>query len=212
MDTGRDSDALVVLIHGLGRTAASMWLLGRRLRRAGLAVERVGYPSTRTCIAEAVAHVRRALWLLVPGRARLDLVGHSLGGLIAARLLRQPGELPIGRVVQIGSPNLGSVMADRAGGLALVRRLCGPAVLELGAHLRAEAPCRRVAAIAGTAGWWQGPLARPHDGTVAVRSAWSGAGHRAAVPVLHSLLPASGRVAALVAGFLQHGRFPGRTA
>ena len=204
-------DVLVVLVHGLGRGTASMWPLAWRLRRAGFAVERVGYPGTRLTVAEAVAHVRAALERIAAGR-RLDLVGHSLGGLIAVRLLREPGALWIGRVVQLGSPNLGSAMADRLGTLWLVRRACGPAVEELRARTGRTAPDPRIAAIAGTGGFWRGPLAGPHDGTVAVRSAWSGAGHRAHVRVLHALLPASARVARLVAAFLRDGRFPGRRA
>lgn len=188
-----------------------MWPLAWRLQRAGFAVARVGYPGTRLPVAGAVEHVRAALARIAAGR-RLDLVGHSLGGLIAVRLLREPGELRIRRVVQLGSPNLGSAMADRLGGLWLVRRLCGPAVGELQAHATRAAADPRVAAIAGTGGFWRGPLAGPHDGTVAVRSAWSGAAHRAHVPVLHALLPASARVAALVATYLRDGRFPERAA
>lgn len=202
---------LVILIHGLGRTRASMWPLARRLRRAGFAVERVGYPGTRLGIAGAVAHVRAVLERIAAGR-RLDLVGHSLGGIIAVRLLREPGGLHVRRVVQIGSPNLGSAMANRLGGFWLVRRACGPAVDELRARTVRMPPDPRVAAIAGTAGFWRGPLARPHDGTVSLRSAWCGAAHRAHVPVLHALLPASARVAALVAAFLRDGRFSERSA
>ena len=211
MEKRNRHDALVVLIHGLGRTTASMLPLALRLRRAGFDVKRIGYPSTRLRVAEAVAHVRQRLASLAPGRL-VDLIGHSLGGLIAVRLLREPGPLRVRRVVQIGSPNLGSAIADRLGVLWPVRRLCGPAVLELRAHRARTATDPRIAAIAGTGGFWKGSLAGPHDGTVALRSAWSGAAHRAAVPVLHSLLPASARVAALVAAFLRDGRFPVRAA
>ena len=192
-----------------------MWPLAFRLRRAGFAVRRVGYPSTRAGIGGSVAHVRATLAATTERLGadwRLDLVGHSLGGLIAVRLLREPGDLIIGRVVQLGSPNLGSVMADRLGGFRLVRRVCGPAVEDLRAHdLRAPVE-PRIAAIAGTGGFWRGPLLRPHDGTVSVRSAWAGAAHRTHVPVLHALLPAPARVAALVGRFLRDGRFAGPPA
>ncbi len=208
--TGRgENDLLVVLIHGLGRTAASMWPLEWRLRRAGFAVRRVGYPSTRAGVAASVVHVRAALEALAPAR-RLALVGHSLGGLIAARLLRDPQGLRIAWVVQLGSPNRGSTMARLLGGLWGVRDLTGPAMAELGAPFERPAPDPRIAAIAGTIGWPVASLAWPNDCGVTVRSAWSGAGHRAAVPVIHTLLPASARVARLVVDFLCAGRFAGR--
>ncbi|MEM7238738.1 MAG: hypothetical protein AAF501_13080, partial [Pseudomonadota bacterium] len=83
----------------------------------------------------------------------------------------------------------------------------GPAVTELTAHDSRQITDPRIAAIAGTGGFGLAPLARPNDGAVTVRSAWAGAGHRAAVPVLHTLMPASNRVAALVIAFLTHGHF-----
>jgi hypothetical protein len=85
-------------------------------------------------------------------------------------------------------------------------------VEELRASSRHEPSDARVGAIAGTGGWWGGALSAPHNGTVALRSAWSGARHRAAIPLLHSLLPASRGVAASVAAFLRNGRFPERAA
>lgn len=194
-----------MLLHGLGRTAASMLPLGWRLERAGFRVAREGYSSTRQGIAASVAEVRRALERL---DGVLDIVGHSLGGLIAAAILRTPGGLGVGRIVQIGSPNLGSPLVDRVGGLWPVRQVCGPAMEELTARDGRLPPDPRIGAIAGTLGWPAPGLARPHDGSVTVRSAWSGAGHRAAVPALHTALPASSRVARLVAAFLQTGRFP----
>ena len=196
---------MVVLIHGLGRTSASMWLLERRLRRWGLQTCRLGYPSTKGGINASESYLRTELAGLGPGP--LDLVGHSLGGLLSARLLRDPQGLEIRRVVQLGTPNLGSPLVDRMGGIWPVRRLCGPAVAELRSHTSRHPPDPRIGAIAGTAGFPGIPLRRPHDGGVTARSAWAGAGHRAAIPVLHSALPISSRAAKLTLQFLTNGRF-----
>ena len=182
-----------------------MWLLERRLRREGIETTRIGYPSTKGGIAASEAHVRASLSAL--GERPLDLVGHSLGGLLAARLLRDPQSLKIHRIVQLGTPNLGSPLVDRMGSIWPVRRLCGPAVAELRAHTSRHPTDPHIAAIAGTAGFPGVPLPRPHDGGVTVRSAWSGAGHRAAIPVLHSALPISSRAAKLTHQFLTLGRF-----
>ncbi|MEM7239313.1 MAG: hypothetical protein AAF501_16025 [Pseudomonadota bacterium] len=181
--------------------------LAWRLERAGIHVVRLGYASTQQTIAQSVEEVGAHLVQLAGASGGLRLVGHSLGGLIAALLLRRRKDLPISSVVQIGSPNLGSSLANRIGGVWPVRRFCGPAVTELTAHDSRQITDPRIAAIAGTGGFGLAPLARPNDGAVTVRSAWAGAGHRAAVPVLHTLMPASSRVAALVIAFLTHGHF-----
>lgn len=192
----------VVLLHGLGRTEASMTLMARRLGRAGFRVRCIGYPGTRGPIAASEAFIRRALG---PGPA--DLVGHSLGGIIAARILREPQGARIGRVVQLGAPNLGSPLVERMGGLWPVRRLCGPAVNDLKALTAPRPTDRRIGAIAGTLGLPLMGLSGPNDGGVSVRSAWAGAGHRAAVPVFHTALPISSKATRLTARFLTYGSF-----
>lgn len=196
----------VILLHGLGRTPASMMPIGWRLTRAGFQVRRLGYPSTQSRISGSMSHVAQMIQAM--GRPA-HIVGHSLGGLIGAMLLRE-GRLPIGRVVQLGSPNLGSPAADSLGGAWAIRKICGPAVGELAMHDRAKPAHGRIAAIAGIGG----PalpgieLRGPHDGVVSQASAWAGAGHTATVRSLHSFLPASAQAADLTAHFLTDGQFP----
>ncbi len=191
----------VVLLHGLGRTRISMWLLAWWLDRAGFRTRTIGYPSTRLTMAQSEALLREKL----AGMGPVDLIGHSLGGVLSARLLRSPEGLGIRRVVQLGAPNLGSPLATRLSGIWPVRRLCGPVVADLHAHDRMPSRHPDLAAIAGTAGSPKMPLTKPHDGAVTVRSAWAGAGCRAAVPVLHTLLPHSRGAARLAAEFLSTG-------
>ena len=176
-----------------------------RLRKRGWKTYRIGYPSTRIGIAQAVETVRAKVPV-----GPCHLVGHSLGGLIAAALLRDPQGLRIIRAVQLGSPNLGSSLATRLKDFSLVRHACGPAYQDVTALTEPPAPCDRIAAIAGTGGWAipGTGLERPHDGAVSARSAHAGAGHCALVPVLHTLLPASARVAHLVDRVLATGQFP----
>ncbi|MEM8698385.1 MAG: hypothetical protein AAGF44_04400 [Pseudomonadota bacterium] len=196
----------VALLHGLGRSPASMWLLARRIRHAGFAVHSIGCPSTRQTIAEAEAFVRDRLAGL-PHRP-LSLVGHSLRGLIAAAILRDPRGLWIDRVVQLGAPNLGSPMIERLGWLWPVRKLCGPTIAELNRHPAPSTRSSWIAAIAGTARWpfLSAGFQRPNDGIVTLRSAWSGAEHRGRVHVLHSFLTISPRAIAMTIAFLRTGR------
>ena len=186
----------VILLHGLGRTSASMYLLARRLRRAGLNAECMDYPSTRLTLEAAYEFLREALTKRFPA-TQIDLVGHSMGGVIARKLCLSTGAPDVRRVVQIGAPNLGSPLADRLGPFWAIRTACGPAINDLGAKAERLPEDPRVTALAGTLS--MGPsgqvLHGPSDGVVSVRSAWAGAARRYRVAQMHTLLPASRRVA-----------------
>lgn len=97
----------VLLVHGLWNSPWWLWPLARRLRGEGFVVEGFGYPSI-------LGGPEPALAALI-GRLRdgppCNLVGHSLGGLLAVEALRRAPELPVQRVVCLGSPLCGSATA-----------------------------------------------------------------------------------------------------
>ncbi len=70
----------VILLHGLGRTSASMEPLARTLRRDGHSVLNLDHPTRRAGIATLADHVEAASarWR-ADGTGALHLVGHSLG-------------------------------------------------------------------------------------------------------------------------------------
>ena len=201
----------VVLIHALGRSRWSMWLLARRLRAAGWPVATVAYPSLRLPIEAAAERVAREVADVSRSWDVVHLVGHSLGGIIARRLALTRPDLRIARVVQIGSPNLGTAFGKWLARAAPARWLLGPVLAQVAAFPARAERHATVGSIAGTlhCGWLNAPLGLdgPNDGLVTVRSAWAGAGARAAVPVSHTFLPLSARTARLVAGFLRAGSF-----
>lgn len=201
----------VILIHGLGRTRVSMLPLARRLRAEGFTVGMVGYPSLRLSIDAAVTRIARDVERLAKGWPTIHLVGHSLGGLLARRMAEARPDLPIGRVVQLGSPNAGTGLARTLAGYRPARWVLGPVLTEIAAIPRHVTIRAEVGALAGTRHWrWLNELVGPDgpsDGVVPLRSAWAGAGARAALPVYHTFLPTSARTAQLVAGFLRSGRF-----
>ena len=200
----------VVLLHGLGRTRLGMQLLARRLDLAGFETESVGYASRRLSLAEATEAVAVALaarrWDVV------HLVGHSLGGVLSAAVATGRPDLPVGRVVMIGAPMRGSELAAWCLRFGLLHVAFGPVLADLAVGRGPLAPEERIGAIAGTAGnellGREVGLVGTHDGKVTQRSAWAGAGHRAAVPVGHMMLPFSQRVAGLTIRFLRDGLFP----
>ncbi len=210
-DSRATDQAGVVLIHALGRSRGSMWLLARRLRAAGMPVASVAYPSLRLSIEAAAERVAREVADAARGWGAVHLVGHSLGGIIARRLALTRPDLRIARVVQIGAPNLGTAVGTRLARRALARWLLGPVLAQVAAFPARAARHEAVGAIAGTlhCGWLNARLGLdgPNDGLVTVRSAWAGAGARAAVPVSHSFLPVSARAARLATAFLRDGSF-----
>ncbi len=79
----------VVLLHGLGRTPASMKTLHGRLEQAGYDVTNWGYSSTRERIEEHGERLHEFLAELDDDLAvkRIHIVGHSLGGFVARHAL-----------------------------------------------------------------------------------------------------------------------------
>ncbi|HUF56840.1 MAG TPA: alpha/beta fold hydrolase [Thermohalobaculum sp.] len=197
----------VALIHGLARSTGSMWLLARRLERAGFATVRIGYPSRRLDFEAAVRRVADEIRRRCAGWRLIHLVGHSLGGLIAARLSERPEGLqglPLGRVVQLGAPGRGAAIARWLSRLGPARAFLGPALGDIAAREgRRHRPRPGVGAVAGRLPFGLRP---PGDGLVSVRSAWDGAEARAAVRSIHGWLPLSPRTARLVVGYLRDGR------
>ena len=87
---GRGVDP-VVLVHGLWMTGREMRVLGGRLGQAGFRPIYFRYRSWRGGLAEATRGLREVAG--TAGCGRVHLVGHSLGGIVIARMLEEQ-EIP----------------------------------------------------------------------------------------------------------------------
>ena len=104
----------VMLVHGLWFGSWAMAPLARKLQAAGFAVRRFSYPTTA---AQLDRHSRELLKFARQSDApRQHFVGHSLGGLVTLHMLNQVNDLAPGRVVLLGSPLDGSLIARRSAG------------------------------------------------------------------------------------------------
>lgn len=217
MDETDQGYGLVVLIHGLARTQASMRILSMRLGRAGFRTAFARYDSRRMRVDEAVDTVAKQIEKM-ERRGPLHLVGHSLGGVVALRVKHDRGDLNVHRVVQLGSPNLGSDAARTLSEMRLAREFFGPVLSELSGDLAQEdAPDPDVMAIAGASmpRWLSQHYGMRgyNDGLVSVRSAWGwAAGKRLRVESIHGWLPLSAEVAEDVVTFLKTGDVPEDTS
>jgi pimeloyl-ACP methyl ester carboxylesterase len=103
----------VVLLHGLGRSESSMWLLSSRIEAVGFDVVLIGYDSVGDPPERIVAAVRRQIDACCKASPEpVHFVGHSLGGLIIRAYLAENQLRTLGRVVLIATPNAGTPLVD----------------------------------------------------------------------------------------------------
>ena len=158
----------VLILHGIWNARSWVAPLAWRLRAEGFDAEVFGYDSV---FGGPEAAIPRLIDHLQSSGGPIGLVGHSLGGVIALEALRQASDLPVPRVVCLGSPLRGSLTARNLVGIpgacmrsAAVDRCCCPAAQPGRARRRWAwwpATSRVVSAPAG-------PFEGESDGTVSV--------------------------------------------
>jgi pimeloyl-ACP methyl ester carboxylesterase len=206
---------VVVYVHGLWLTGREGGWLRRRLAQ-DLNAETLAfsYPSV---LADATTNALALRKFLADIRAdTLHLVGHSLGGLLILKLLEDAAaaQLPMGRVVLLGSPVCGSRAALGLAQLPFGKKIMGLSVGEelLAPRERRWDRTRDVGVIAGDLGIGLGRLVgtggAPSDGTIRVEETQlEGAADRVVLRVSHTGMLFSAAVAQAASRFLSTGRF-----
>ena len=209
--SSHEDDAAVVLLHGLWLNGVSLISLQARVRRCGFSAHRFEYPTVRLGLVESAARLARFVGGL--NEPKVHVVAHSLGGLVALRALADHPGLPVRRVVLLGCPVAGSVsgrrLADFHGGHVLLGE--NTRIWEQ-RHLHPLPEGVQVGVLAGNRpvglGQLIGRLPKPHDGTVSVaETQMQTAKDSIVLPVTHTQMIFSGRVAKQVCSFLSHGCF-----
>jgi triacylglycerol lipase len=210
-----------VLLHGLGRSPASMRPIERLLSAHGYRVLNLGYPSRSASVPELARRVALEIAHWAPAEP-LDFVTHSLGGILIRQAVAA-GHLSAERtrrVVMLGPPNSGSELADRLPRWPVFgpvyRKLTGPAGVQLGTD-SSSVPVSlppvpfETGVIAGTRSYnpiLSAVLGGRSDGKVRVeRTRVAGMKDFVEVPYWHPLLMVPGSVHALIVRFLETGRF-----
>jgi pimeloyl-ACP methyl ester carboxylesterase len=198
----------VLLIHGIWNAKAWLAPLALRLRAAGFVPEIFGYASVFGGPVVAVPRLVERLRDSEP----MAIVGHSLGGLIALEALRQEPDLPVTRVVCLGSPLRGSGAARGLAGRAWTMPALGRSghLLQNGFEDWSGKP--QVGVVAGNVARGLGRhftrFDGESDGTVAVEETrLPGLAAHCVVASSHSGLVFSAEAARQAVHFLEHGRF-----
>ena len=198
----------VVLLHGIWNARTWVEPLALRLRRAGFEVEPFGYSGVFEGPETAAERLRERLAAGAP----VALVGHSLGGLVALAALRGRPELPVERVVCLGSPLRGSRAARAVAGHPWAAPALGGSRRLLQDGLPPWDGRARVGMVAGDRSHGLGQLFADlgdgSDGTVALdETRLPGLADHCVVHASHSALVFSAEAARQAAAFLRWGAF-----
>ena len=207
----------VICTHGIYSHSIGMMLIKRRLEREyGMRVLRFNYKSVRGTLDENATAL--AEFIHKQGLESTHIIGHSLGGVIALRMLANDPDAVPGRLVCLGSPLCGSRAAEFMNARQWAEPMVGhtlragvlhEAANEWGSHV---CETRDIGIIAGTVPIGIGVLyanfEEPNDGTIAVsETRLEGAKDHLVLDVSHKGLLLSKDVVDQTAAFLKRGEF-----
>ena len=209
------SGKAAVLIHGIGRSSKSFDAMARTLTEEGYTVVSFDYPSTRVPIQESAEYLHHVIESL-EGIKSIDIVVHSMGGLVLRSYLQKHNDTRLHRAVMLGVPNNGAQLADFLKNNPVFRMILGPAGQQLvtesdGLISDLPTPDFEFGVLAGGRGAARGYnplLPGDNDSTVTVSSTrLPGARDFICVPVIHTFLMSDRKAIAATGCFLKHGRF-----
>lgn len=215
----KETQPLVVMLHGIAKGKLDMYAMGRYLQRDGYEVINYNYASTSDTL-ETLSD-KLAEDLKPYENRKLHFVTHSMGGIVVRTYFNRHFPNNVGRFVMIAPPNQGAELADFLGNVGVYQWFFGPAGQqlrrgEMGACLSAGAPTCEFGVIAGGTGKRFGLnpiLPGDNDGTVTVESTHlEGEKDFVLLPYPHPFIQMMPKTGAQVKHFLDHGTFHHKSA
>lgn len=210
------AEACVVLLHGLARSATSMWLLELRLQDEGFFTVNESYPSTTTPLRELIENVPPPSIAKCENRRPIHFVTHSMGGVIMRGYLAKHQVDGLGRLVLLAPPNKGSELVDTMLQVPGFDWLNGPAGAALSADIDSipntisdtDAEYGVIAGNLSLNPLFSSFIPGDDDGKVSVESTkFAAMTDHITLYVSHTFIMNSTDVADQIIGFLLTGRF-----
>lgn len=201
----------VIVVHGLWVHGLVMEYLAHQLTAKGFAAQTWSYPSMRLTLTENAERLAgHCKSLALPS---LNIIAHSMGGLVALKMLELAPEIQCERLILLGTPYTGSAAAQRLAQFPGGELLLGNSIRQWLSEPRPCVCAKAAGVIAGTRGLGLGAmigagLPEPHDGVVAVEeTVIPGVTERITVHASHTEMLFSSEVARQCCAFLRHGHF-----
>lgn len=210
----------VIVLHGIARTNRQTYLLSKRISENGFEVYNITYPSTEYTIEELADYLNKEFTKLnLDKKENLNIVAHSLGGLVVRAYTNKYKPKNLEKIVMISTPNNGSELADFFKDWKIYKNFYGPAGQELTTNNEklVKAIGNRinedyeVGIIAGSTSFnpiFSSMLLGKDDGVVSVESTkLEGMDDHISLKVLHGVGLYGRKIPKLVISFLKDGKF-----
>jgi triacylglycerol lipase len=171
----------VIVLHGLGRSEASMGKIEKVLIDNDYLVWNEAYPSREADIETlATDHIPLGIHQCEEENAAdIHFVTHSMGGILVRQYLQSNEIQGLGKIVMLAPPNHGSEVVDHMEDGSFFNDIMGPAGQQLSTHK--DSKPNSLKPIPGTIGiitgsvtsdpWFAWMFNGPNDGKVSVASA-----------------------------------------
>ncbi len=208
----------VILLHGIGRSSKLMRKLEHTLAADGYQILNLDYPSRKHTLEDLSKWIYEKIKPYCDTDRPIHFVGHSMGGIIVRMIIRDHRPKNLGRVVMMGTPNHGSIVADFMQRFKFYAKWFGPAGTQIGTNPNgvhhdlppADYECAIIAGDRSLDPWfsWFLYCGEPNDGKVSVKNTkLDGMSGFMVVHATHTFLPKNKKVIASVRKFLDTGSF-----
>jgi hypothetical protein len=202
-------DQTVVLLHGMGRGRASLWVLETRLKSAGYRTVNFPYVTHARSLDQLSDDLIKFIRANVKTPA-YSVIAHSLGNIIVRNTFRK--ELPPGlkRIVMLAPPNRPADLARAFKDNPVYRWFTGESGQQLASdefYKNLPVPTAEFGVIAGDRGQMI-TFKEPNDGVITVESTkLDGMKAWVLVHQAHTFIMNSRQAAQLAVRFIEHGDF-----